>query len=160
MDSIPSNYNEFSNYILRNPVSEGTQLGKQFALSEVNTVSTTTENRGILHTEGGWPKDVNFQDPEQTLRYRRKLEKDETYISQVPRMGEVRRFRKFSFNLSHLSVTFLLVICQKVESAILQNNAVNIYEEYFCDLDPAPIVDRCHSRTMFVYKDIEEHAVS
>lgn len=50
--------------------------------------------------------------------------------------------------------------CQKVESAILQNNAVNIYEEYFCDLDPAPIVDRCHSRTMFVYKDIEEPAVS
>lgn len=107
MVSIPSNYNEFSNYILRNPVSEGTQLGKQFALSEVNTVSTTTENRGILHTEGGWPKDVNFQDPEQTLRYRRKLEKDETYINQVPRMGEVRSFRKFSFNLSHLSVTFL-----------------------------------------------------
>lgn len=89
MASIPSNYNEFSNYILRNPVSEGTQLGKQFALSEVNTVSTTTESRGIMHTEGGWPKDVNDADPEQTLRYRRKLEKDETYVSQMPKMGEV-----------------------------------------------------------------------
>lgn len=89
MASIPSNYNEFSNYILRNPVSEGTQLGKQFGLSEANTESTTTESRGILHTEGGWPKDVNFLDPEQTLRYRRKLEKDETYITQVPRLGEV-----------------------------------------------------------------------
>lgn len=28
------------------------------------------------------------------------------------------------------------------------------------DLDPAPIVDRCHSRTMFVYKDIEDPPVS
>jgi dynein intermediate chain 2, axonemal len=87
--SIESDYSEFNNYILRNPVSEGTQLGKQYALSEVNTVSTTTESRGILHTEGGWPKDVNYLDGEQTLRYRRKLEKDETYITQVPKMGEV-----------------------------------------------------------------------
>lgn len=90
MVSVPSNHDEFNDYILRNPVEEGTQLSKQFALSEVNTMSTTTENRGILHTEGGWPKDVNYQDSEQTLRYRRKLEKDDTYITQVPRMGEVR----------------------------------------------------------------------
>jgi dynein intermediate chain 2 len=89
MVSIASEHEEFRNYILRNPVSEGTQLGKQYALSEVNTVSTTTESRGISHTEGGWPKDVNFLDSEQTLRYRRKLEKDDTYITQVPRMGEV-----------------------------------------------------------------------
>lgn len=90
MVSVPSNHDEFNDYILRNPVQEGTQLSKQFALSEVNTMSTTTENRGILHTEGGWPKDVNYQDSEQTLRYRRKLEKDDTYITQVPRLGEVR----------------------------------------------------------------------
>lgn len=90
MVSIPSNHDEFNDYILRNPIQEGTQLSKQFALSEVNTMSTTTESKGILHTEGGWPKDVNYQDSEQTLRYRRKLEKDDTYITQVPRMGEVR----------------------------------------------------------------------
>lgn len=93
MVSIPPNHDEFNDYILRNPVEEGTQLSRQFALSEVNTVSTTTESKGILHTEGGWPKDVNYQDSEQTLRYRRKLEKDETYITQVPRMGEVRKTR-------------------------------------------------------------------
>lgn len=95
MVSIPPNHDEFNDYILRNPVEEGTQLSRQFALSEVNTVSTTTESKGILHTEGGWPKDVNYQDTEQTLRYRRKLEKDDTYITQVPRMGEVRTRRRF-----------------------------------------------------------------
>jgi dynein intermediate chain 2, axonemal len=93
MASIPSNHEEFNDYILRNPVSEGTQLGKQYAMSEVNTVSTTTENKGIVHNEGGWPKDVSYEDPEQTLRYRRKLEKDETFITQLPKLGEVRRKR-------------------------------------------------------------------
>lgn len=97
MVSIPSNHDEFNDYILRNPVSEGTQLSRQFALSEVNTTSTTTESRGILHTEGGWPKDVNYQDSEQTLRYRRKLEKDDTYITQVltPGSGSSRFFLIF-----------------------------------------------------------------
>lgn len=30
--------------------------------------------------EGGWPKDINKDDGEQTQRYRRKIEKDELYI--------------------------------------------------------------------------------
>lgn len=39
MVSIPSNHDEFNDYILRNPVEEGTQLNKQFALSEVGRAS-------------------------------------------------------------------------------------------------------------------------
>lgn len=31
------------------------------------------------HSEGGWPKDINYQDPEQTVRYKRKVEKEEAY---------------------------------------------------------------------------------
>ena len=32
MCSVPSNREEFNNYILRDPVSEGTQIGRQFAV--------------------------------------------------------------------------------------------------------------------------------
>lgn len=35
MVSIQSNHDEFNDYILRNPVEEGTQLSKQFSSSEV-----------------------------------------------------------------------------------------------------------------------------
>lgn len=38
---------------------------------------------GINHVEGGWPKDINPQDMEQTIRFRKKVEKDESYISSV-----------------------------------------------------------------------------
>ena len=89
MVSLPSNHDDFNGFMLRNPVSEGTQLGKQYALSEVNTESTTVDHKGVLHQEGGWPKDVNCEDIEQTVRYRRKLEKDDTFISQVTKLGEV-----------------------------------------------------------------------
>lgn len=51
---------------------------------------------GMNHIEGGWPKDINMNDPEATLRYRRKIEKDDAYIHAVMHLGHVRnnRFRK------------------------------------------------------------------
>lgn len=38
---------------------------------------------GVNHAEGGWPKDVNVNDPETTQRYRRRIEKDDDYINCV-----------------------------------------------------------------------------
>ena len=42
------------------------------------------------HVEGGWPKDINPAEVEQTIRYRKKVEKDETYISTIMNLGKVR----------------------------------------------------------------------
>ena len=41
------------------------------------------------HTEGGWPKDVNPAEVEQTIRYRKKVEKDEVYIQTLTNLGKV-----------------------------------------------------------------------
>ncbi|VDN98350.1 unnamed protein product [Rodentolepis nana] len=78
---------------------------------EVNTESLSMDVRGINHTEGGWPKDVNYNEPEQVLRYRKKLEKDEQYT------------------------TILHSLANSVEHCIKQNNALNIYEDYFNDIE-------------------------
>ena len=48
----------------------------------MNTERFETESRGINHVEGGWPKDVNAAEVEQTIRYRKKVEKDENYIKE------------------------------------------------------------------------------
>jgi dynein intermediate chain 2 len=42
----------------------------------------------MLHTEGGWPKDVDPQELEHTIRYRKKIEKDEDYIKTIKVLGE------------------------------------------------------------------------
>lgn len=47
---------------------------------QVNTLTATYKDSGMHHVEGGWPKDINMHDLEQTVRYRRKIEKDELYI--------------------------------------------------------------------------------
>jgi dynein intermediate chain 2, axonemal len=98
----------------------------------MNTETAEYESHGVNHTEGGWPKDVNYLDPEQTVRYKRKIEKDESYLTQV------------------------LNLTKPMEHVIFQNNAVNIYENYFEDLEPAPLAERCKSRTVNVFRDPAE----
>lgn len=40
-----------------------------------------------------------------------------------------------------------------MEHSILQNNAINIYEEYFESVEPATLMERCSARTLNVYRD-------
>ena len=41
------------------------------------------------HVEGGWPKDINPAEIEQTMRFRKKIEKDEHYMNTIHSLGEV-----------------------------------------------------------------------
>ncbi|XP_058792515.1 dynein intermediate chain 3, ciliary [Phymastichus coffea] len=118
-----------SNYIRLDPVTRGTQCAKVIAAHEVNTTTATFRESGMFHVEGGWPKDINKDDGEQTVRYRRKIEKDELYIHTM------------------------LQILPPMEHTVLQNNACNIYEQYFDDTEAAQLVQRTYCRTVNVYRD-------
>ena len=57
---------------------------------KVNTVRFETENRGINHVEGGWPRDVNSLEPDQTSRFRKKTEKEDGYSRCMMSIGQVK----------------------------------------------------------------------
>ncbi|XP_034947678.1 dynein intermediate chain 3, ciliary [Chelonus insularis] len=118
-----------NNFIRLDPVTAGTQCSKTFAAHEINTTTATFKESGMHHVEGGWPKDINMHDLEQTVRYRRKVEKDELYIHTM------------------------LQLLPGMEHCILQNNACNIYEQYFDDTEAVPLIRRAFSRTVNVYRD-------
>ena len=65
---------------------------------------------GILHTQGGWPKDVDATDVEHTIRYRKKIEKDEEYMRVIKSLGDVRPLSK-----SRLTVTINLTQPRRLE---------------------------------------------
>ncbi|XP_035231148.1 dynein intermediate chain 3, ciliary-like [Stegodyphus dumicola] len=79
----------------------------KMAAHEVNTLSYPTESRGICHTEGGWPASVDTTDEESMTRFRKKADKDKSYVNTVKTLADF------------------------VESYIMENNSVDIYEEYF-----------------------------
>lgn len=62
---------------------------------QVNTLRFESDSSGMNHLEGGWPKDINPQEMEQTIRFRKKVEKDEGYIASIMQLGTVS-------TLSHL----------------------------------------------------------
>lgn len=98
-------------YILRNPIDERTQLSPQYALSTAITQNVTLDNHGLNHYEGGWNvKEVNVMDEEATLRYRKKVERDDSWGIEVNQ------------------------ILRDVMTISSQNNSINIYQEFFIDL--------------------------
>ncbi|KAG9473519.1 hypothetical protein GDO78_004035 [Eleutherodactylus coqui] len=100
---------------------------------EVNTERFEMEARGINHVEGGWPKDINPQEIEQTTRYRKKVEKDDHYITTITQLGSV------------------------MEHCIKQNNAINIYEEYFEEEEELEGMDEApYAKTINVFRDPNE----
>ncbi|XP_023946165.2 dynein intermediate chain 3, ciliary [Bicyclus anynana] len=127
--SIPSNPAMYKNYILRNPVHFGIQNTGTTSEHWVNSVRAEYTSSGMNHIEGGWPKDINTNDPEAMQRYRRKIEKDDAYIHAVMHLGH------------------------SMEHNILQNNAVDMYEIYYSELGTIPPVERSSCHTVNVYRE-------
>ncbi|KAB0792517.1 hypothetical protein PPYR_14476 [Photinus pyralis] len=129
IDNYAANKELGQNYILQDPVSQGSQCGPILAEHELNTTRANFVNCGINHIEGGWPKDVNKDDEEQTKRYRRKIEKDDAYNP------------------------IIMQLCKSMENCVLQNNSINIYQQYFSDIEATPLVEKSSARTVNVYQD-------
>ncbi|NXA48591.1 DNAI2 protein, partial [Nothocercus julius] len=104
-------------FVPRNPVDAHVQHASDMSEHEVNTERVEVETRGVNHTEGGWPKDINPHEMEQTIRFRKKVEKDENYINTITHLGSL------------------------MEHCIKQNNAINIYEDYFGEEETAEMED-------------------
>lgn len=124
--SIPQNRDA---YIERNPTVLEIQAIPEMSFHQVNTERFTYHSVGMLHLEGGWPKDVDPTEKEQTTRFRKKVEKDETYIAQIKALGDV------------------------VEHSIMQNIAVDIYQDFFAGEYADHSSEPPSAKTLSVFKD-------
>ncbi|KAI8426344.1 hypothetical protein MSG28_005197 [Choristoneura fumiferana] len=127
--NIANNPVFYKNYILRNPVHVAIQNTGTMSEHWVNSVRAEYTSSGIRHVEGGWPKDINMNDPEATQRYRRKIEKDDAYMHAVMHLGH------------------------SMEHNILQNQAIDMYQTYYEELPSIPPVERSSCHTVNVYRE-------
>lgn len=61
----------------------------------------------MFHEEGGWPKEINPRDEEQVERFQKRTQRDDNYVEVMQKLTK------------------------KMEKAVLQNNAVNVFTNYF-----------------------------
>lgn len=126
---IRPNEDHMKEYVPRNPVISVTQCVPEMSEHEANTNAVVFANKAMSHVEGGWPKDVDYTEAEHTIRYRKKVEKDEDYIKTVLTLGAA------------------------VEELIKQNNSVDIYQEYFTGVTQDHSAEVPSARTVTVFKD-------
>ncbi|CAG7821652.1 unnamed protein product [Allacma fusca] len=97
----------------------------------MNTIRAIYQDAGLYHNEGGWPKDINLSEPEMVSRYRKKLEKDDQYQTSMLEMTSV------------------------MERLIKQNNALDIYGDFFGEpwKDPDTHKQPPYAHVIEVYRD-------
>ena len=116
-------------YVERNPTDVAIQCIPELSEHEANTERFELLSQSVSHLEGGWPKDVDHQEVEQTLRFIKKTEKDEDYIRTIKGLGE------------------------SLEMMIRQNNAIDIYEEYFTGDTVDHSGEPPSAKTLTVFRD-------
>lgn len=99
----------------------------------VNTDRVKTKSLGMSHLEGGWPKEVNAAEYEQTLKWRKRYEKDAQFSDAVK------------------------TLCGDMKYFLEQNNAIDLYEDFYPNDQNAPnFVEDISVRTIAVFKDPTE----
>lgn len=117
----------------RNPNS--IELGNFPLLSEniVNTERVITLESTVLHSEGGWPKEVDITDRNEMKKFvKKKLEKTNDNTD------------KFTAAVKKLT--------ENVESILLKNNEIDMFEDYFPDEEPETGAEALSLKTLTLFR--------
>uniref|UniRef100_A0A3B3TTH4 Uncharacterized protein n=1 Tax=Poecilia latipinna TaxID=48699 RepID=A0A3B3TTH4_9TELE len=101
MVDIQPNPRLMSNFVVKTPRDQASQACMDMSEHPVNTERFESSNCGINHMEGAWPKDINPKDLEQTVRFKKKIEKEENYVNSLVHLGYVRSTSVQSATGSH-----------------------------------------------------------
>ncbi|KAJ4458609.1 putative Dynein intermediate chain 2; axonemal [Paratrimastix pyriformis] len=105
------------------------QCAPEMSEHEANTESFSIASRGMLHKEGGWPKDIDPNEIDHLNMFRKKVERDDVYISAVKSLTGT------------------------TEELMKQNDAIDIAEHYFDDVVPDRSQDITQPRCLLTLKD-------
>jgi dynein intermediate chain 2 len=101
----------------------------EYSVHSVNTARVQTKSRGMLHIEGGWPKEIQWDEAQDTAKWRKRLEKDPNFVNTVR------------------GLTAQTVKC------IEQNNTMDLFEHYFYEEEPDHLVENLTMKTIALFKD-------
>ena len=105
------------------------QVGSVLGDSSCNSSKVEYTLRGVSHREGGWPKEIDCGEADQVNRFLKKIEKDEAFLDCAIGLGSL------------------------MEERVRQNNAVEIYTDYFTEKDDLTDWSPPVAKTAMVYAD-------
>lgn len=108
-------------YIIQNPCVARLNTTPEISSTTVSTAPVLRKDMGMQHAEGGWPSEVDVDDPGALERFRKKREK-----GTMQKSGAI--IEPLGQSVKKLSPGLV--------SAVKQNNTIDIYEEYFSGYKP------------------------
>ncbi len=86
----------------------------------------------MVHDEGGWPKEVDASEAQDTTKWRKKLEKDPAFT------GAVRQ------------------LCGGTSKCLEQNSTIDLFQHYFFMEEPDSLVENLNLKTVALFKDVSD----
>merc|ERR1719387_514328 len=100
-----------------------------FSEHAVNTAQVEKKSHQMYHHEGGWPREIEPEEAQDTMKWRKRTEKDPAFISAVKQL------------------TKSTVMCLE------QNNTIDLFEHYFHQEEPEHLPENLTMKTVALFKD-------
>jgi len=127
--SIEASTDCYERYVTMNPVNFRFDNIPEMGEHSVNTKRIPIANRGQLHEEGGWPKEIDYSEAQDTAKWRKRLDKDPSFT------------------------TACKALCEDVTKYMLQNSTIDMFEDYFQGEHVTHQMQQMHTSTVAVFKD-------
>jgi len=101
----------------------------RYSEHSVNTARVQMKSRAMIHVEGGWPKEVDATEAQETLKWRKRLEKDPNFVNSVRQL------------------------CKNSIVCLEQNNTIDLFEHYFHCEEPEHLPENLSMKTIALFKD-------
>mmetsp|Transcript_119494 Transcript_119494/g.343260 ORF Transcript_119494/g.343260 Transcript_119494/m.343260 type:complete len:563 (-) Transcript_119494:118-1806(-) len=108
----------------------------RYSEHSVNTARVQMKSRAMIHVEGGWPKEVDATEAQETLKWRKRLEKDPNFVNSVRQL------------------------CKNSIVCLEQNNTIDLFEHYFHCEEPEHLPENLSMKTLALFKDPAEETRS
>jgi len=129
LGTVETNAEKYESYVTKNPANYMFTNVCDMAEHGVNTKRIPVNNRGQLHAEGGWPKEIEYSEAQETNKWRRRLDKDPAFT------------------------TVCRGLCQDVTTYLDQNRTIDMFEDYFQGENVSHQMQTMHASTVAVFKD-------
>lgn len=117
--------------MVRNPNSLVMTNIAQSSVHQVNTERIPTTHQGMKHNEGGWPAEIDPTEATDQAKYQKKMYRD-------PTLGFSQATKEMVGGAT---------------KAILQNNQIDLFEEYFAGEQPEHLSASINTKTLMIFKD-------
>lgn len=135
LTDIAPNPNVKQRYTTMDPRETQIQNVPKLSEASTNTERVRLKNHAQSHVEGGWPHSVDPTEFEEKMKYCKKVEREEGYLTSCARLVD-----------------------QCIDKCVKQNNAIDIYGEYFREAPPPEdaALGPASAKIISVFKDPSE----